>query len=111
MAGVLGNPVGTRTSSISDTSYNDVIQNGIYTIYNQDGLDGPVKESIRLHLVVERAGDGIISQTASRFDNNACYVRSLHPNTNKWTPWYRIDNFGYNTLEELAAALKPLLGL
>lgn len=109
MAGVMGNPVGTQKGAISDTSYNDVIQNGIYTIYNQVGLDGPVDESIRLHLVVERTTDGIIAQTASRFDNNARYIRSLHPNTNKWTPWYRIDNFGYNTLEELAAALKPLL--
>lgn len=28
-----------------------------------------------------------------------------------WTSPTRIDNFGYNTLEELASALKPLLGL
>lgn len=26
-----------------------------------------------------------------------------------WAPWQRLDNFGYNTLEELAAALKPLM--
>lgn len=28
---------------------------------------------------------------------------------NKWHKWQRIDNFGYNSLEELASALKPLL--
>ena len=28
-----------------------------------------------------------------------------------WNNWQRIDNFGYNSLEELAAALKPKLGL
>lgn len=28
-----------------------------------------------------------------------------------WTSPTRIDNFGYNTLEELASALKPKLGL
>ena len=28
-----------------------------------------------------------------------------------WTNWQRIDNFGYNSLAELATALKPLLGL
>ena len=26
-----------------------------------------------------------------------------------YTAWSRLDNFGYNTLEELATALKPLL--
>ena len=28
-----------------------------------------------------------------------------------FSDWQRIDNFGYNTLEELASALKPKLGL
>ena len=28
-----------------------------------------------------------------------------------WYDWQRIDNFGYNTLANLATALKPLLGL
>ena len=109
MAEILGNPIRTQTSAIRDTSYNDVIQNGIYTIYNQDGLDGPVNESIRLHLVVERTTEGIIVQTASRFDNYACYVRTRHPTTKNWTAWQRLDNFGCNSLEELAAALKLLL--
>lgn len=109
VAGILGNPISTQTGPIQNTSFNDVTENGIYTIYNQDGLDGPVDKSIRLHLVVERTYDGIIIQTASRFDIYACYVRTQHPTTKVWSAWQRIDNFGYNTLEELAAALKPLM--
>ena len=37
----------------------------------------------------------------------AVFHRTLYNGT--WTAWSRIDNFGYNTLEELAAALKPLM--
>lgn len=40
-----------------------------------------------------------------------CYQRISVDRGSSWRNWTRIDNFGYNTLEELAAALKPLLGL
>ena len=43
------------------------------------------------------------------FNNQAVMVR--HYSSGEWTAWSRTDNFGYNTLDELAAALKPLLGL
>lgn len=48
-------------------------------------------------------------------------VQEFHPTNNHsmmfirvrlstgWRPWQRLDNFGCNTLEELASALKPLM--
>lgn len=40
--------------------------------------------------------------------NRTMYVR-FKWNSTAWAPWQRIDNFGYNSLAELAAALKPLM--
>ena len=41
--------------------------------------------------------------------NTERYMRYSDGGT--YTAWSRLDNFGCNTLEELASALKPLLGL
>ena len=43
------------------------------------------------------------------FNNQAVMVR--HYSSGEWTAWTRADNFGYNSLEEMANALKLLLGL
>ena len=45
-------------------------------------------------------------QIAVSRKTNATYSRVEIPGA-----WVRTDNFGYNTLDELAAALKPKLGL
>ena len=52
----------------------------------------------------------VVVQKAVQFDNPSnYYVRTCAGNT--WTDWALCGNFGYNTLEGLATALKPLLGL
>jgi hypothetical protein len=54
----------------------------------------------------------IITQIAFGLSDKGVSYRTcedvVSPN---WSPWQRIDNFGCNTLNELAAALKPELGL
>lgn len=47
----------------------------------------------------------------TRSNDNGTVLEYRTKNGTSWSAWSRIDNFGYNTLEELAAALKPLLGL
>ena len=51
------------------------------------------------------AGDYILQRYISR--NKEIFVR--HNMNDAWYPWQRIDNFGCNSLGELAAALKPLM--
>ena len=48
-------------------------------------------------------------QTAYSEDRKASYIRDRWGSN--WRPWIRQDNFGCNTLDELAVALKPKLGL
>lgn len=48
-------------------------------------------------------------QTRSNDDGTVLEYRTK--NGTSWSAWSRIDNFGYNSLAELATALKPLLGL
>lgn len=61
--------------------------------------------------IMKVSGDGKdVSQTFNTIGTTEVYVRSTD-SEGGWTKWQRIDNFGYNSLEELTTALKPLLGL
>ena len=59
-------------------------------------------------LVVHNA-NGYISQVYYGHYGNTLSVRTY--DGKNWSDWVRTDNFGCNTLDELAAALKPKLGL
>ena len=50
----------------------------------------------------------VVVQKAVQFYNPSnYYVRTY--SGDRWNDWMLCGNFGYNTLEELAAALKPLM--
>lgn len=54
----------------------------------------------------------IITQVAFGLLSSGTWYRTREDSgSSSWSPWKRIDNFDYNTLDELAAALKPKLGL
>ena len=55
-----------------------------------------------------RGDNRYISQKATGANSNITYIRNKQSN-GIWSSWARLDNFGCNTLEELAAVLKPLL--
>ena len=58
---------------------------------------------------IKVSGNGLdCSQLFISINGGEAFVRSKANGTN-FTAWSRIDNFGYNTLKELAAALKPLM--
>ena len=58
--------------------------------------------------IITTMGTGDRVQFAISTQNSTTYVRSY---SGTWKPWSRCDNFGYNTLADLATALKPLLEL
>ena len=111
MAGVMGNPLATKSNVVGGTNFNDVTDNGVYSIFDNEGCNGPMGTGIRVILSVVKTSIGTIRQDVARWDAKGVYTRSYHINTSSWQSWQRLDNFGYNTLDDLATALKPLLGL
>ena len=58
---------------------------------------------------IKVSGNGFdLSQMFISINGGETFIRSK-ANGTEFCSWQRIDNFGYNTLEELATALKPLL--
>ena len=111
MAGLMGNPVGSK-GIIRDVDLNELINNGIYTCYTsisdfQTNLHYPAEQ--RYWLVTVETDQTWKKQTAT-YLTGATFVR-FKDGEYDWSSWKRIDNFGHNTLAELAEALKPLLGL
>ena len=68
-----------------------------------------MNSSDRFFIQINRVGNEIWQKLMPR-TGDFCYERTRFPD-GSWNAWLRIDNFGYNTLEEFANALKPLLGL
>lgn len=104
VAGMLGNPVGTKgyieNVYPNISSYDEVVSSGIYTVSDS------VSVSPKNGVLVVNASSAVVCQTF--YEQNGVNQSRLRWYGN-WTDWQRIDNFGYNTLEELAAALKPLM--
>ena len=96
--GVIG-----RTSAVD---FNDMTNNGMYVFINgghQNKNEPPLSSGGLLR--VYGFGDYRV-QEYSNYGTNS-YSRIKWGTT--WYDWQRIDNFGYDTLDELAAALKPLM--
>ena len=101
----------------SSGSLNNIVKRGVYYVSISSGKNTDMPDDVYWGiLTVTQTSWGqykTISQHLQSSDNRH-YTRSVYSATNVYpteftTPWQRIDNFGYNTLEELAAALKPLL--
>lgn len=97
-----------------DDNLDSYIQKGIYEVYGVNTGDSALPTVIYGLLEVRVGPDGIgdaITQVLSlqEYEKSYTYYRAYWDGA--WRDWARLDNFGYNTLEELAAALKPLLGL
>ena len=109
MAGVLGFAK-TKTWDEPTTDCNLALQQTIYNVRDTtsnlpDGFD-----QIGLLRVVTDYGKYVVHQILT--DNlGHCFCRVSNNSGKSWQSWQRLDNFGYNTLAELANALKPLLGL
>ena len=81
-----------------------------YSCYIENGINLPTGYTKGFIIVSVTAASGALVQ---RFQggigsDNVEYIRS-GTSSGSFTDWMRTDNFGYNTLDELAAALKPLM--
>ena len=86
------------------TDADTATETGVYRIYGKIN-NAPLSYGV---LSVDNTGTYIQQiASASGIDNPTVYLRTRNSDT--WSAWQRIDNFGYNTLEDLAAALKPLM--
>ena len=114
MAGVIGNPVSNKGLLLEDPStFSTANKNGIYGInYNSNGIsvdtgltDGVVKWGVLIHM-----GGTFASQILVNGINPLKYFVRGRSDTG-WKTWQRIDNFGYNTLEELASGVAGQIGV
>ena len=112
VAGMMGNPMGTK--GIISGDLNDV-SNGIYTVHNiiEPVTNAPEGEVVGILTCFDSPDSGMGGnpkyQTFSTFADFVHRIYSRSKWSVNWSPWQRIDNFGCNSLEELATALKPLL--
>ena len=108
----MGNPVASKATP--SASMNDLIENGIYNMSNTDISDKVSElgypDNHKYWNVVVFVKDDWIHQYATKIANKGVYSRSSGDGVS-WTEWIRLDNFGCNTLSDLANELKPLLGL
>ena len=73
---------------------------------NADTLNTP--ENFPYGILRTELSSNYITQTYTSVSNYAVFYR-VNATNGMIDTWRRIDNFGCNTMEELAAALKPLL--
>ena len=86
-------------------------QNGIYLFNANSITDGSSPVTSSSLWVIENkelyGNSDYLVQSLYSVGQSVCYIRFVTDAS--FGSWQRIDNFGYNTLEELAAALKPLM--
>ena len=98
-------PFGFYNNGQTTDNADDLNKLGVYRIVsleNYQELNYPANNGYIVNQYVSGSGYQLFFYA----DTAIVYYRHKW---NRWSDWLRIDNFGYNTLEELAAALKPLL--
>ena len=104
LASVVAGMIGSYKNNGVLTDADTATETGVYRIYGKVNC-APLSYGV---LSVDNTGTYIQQiASASGVGNPPVYLRTR--NSDSWSAWQRIDNFGCNTLEELAAALKPLL--
>lgn len=89
-------------------NYNNATSIGAYRI--KGGLENanqPPFVNLKYGMLVVEHSDGVIMQTARNLVGET-YTRFYSDST--WSTWQRIDNFGYNTLDDLATGVAGAMG-
>ena len=100
-----------KNTTLTSGDFNEIIDNGTYImgVATSNFKNAPAVSSLEGILFVKVSFQEHLMQLYADIQGGTYHFRSCYGNY--WRPWQRIDNFGYNSLEELASALKPLLGL
>ena len=114
VAGVLGKPIGSSGYFLNE-DLNELKNNGIYTVYDTTQADKtiinyPTSEMYWLVTVFKTAEGNWIKQVATSILYHYSYER-IWDSSKGWGAWYRVDNFGYNTLAELSAGVANVMGV
>ena len=91
----------------SDGDFNNSTKTGSYEVATTNASNSPVGTTAYGIIVVFKQAH-YITQIFKNVIKDETFIRHRLEN-GSWSEWQRIDNFGCNTLEELAAALKPLM--
>ena len=107
MAGLMGNPIGTMGQDLGDNiDLNTIVNSGLYsTLSSQNQPDGYEEWYGLLAVSKFRTGEVIQTWTPNGTSSNGLLERKKNYNSNTWSLWQRIDNFGYNSLAELAGGV------
>lgn len=108
VAGVLGNPIGYKHTVIKNADLDTTLTTGYYNLALDGFVVGGTQRSFYGTLIVYESNLYIIQ---SGYGANGTILRRYNKTTKVFGEWYVFDNFGCNTLDDLAAALKPKLGL
>lgn len=92
----------------SDNDLNKMLNEGYYRLAGSSYTNSPSSSMYGLLMVI-RDNQSYGTQICFNSYKGETYIRGFAYNDGTFYEWQRIDNFGYNTLEELAAALKPLM--
>ena len=112
VAGVMGNPIGTIGQDLGDNiDLNTIVKSGLYsTLSSQNQPEGYEEWYGLLSVSKFRTGEVIQTWTPNGTSSNGLFERKKNYNSNAWSPWQRIDNFGYNSLAELAGGVASEIG-
>lgn len=98
MAGVMGRPLGYKKAVTGLSDADTLVESGYYRYWDDTtGVNQIEVKNLDTFIFQLHGNRGVIE------------TRTSHNNGSSWSEWTRCDNFGYNTLGELAAALKPLM--
>lgn len=100
VAGVMGRPMGYK-NAITPSDYDNIIQSGYYPVRGTSS--NSVVEDYGTLIVYESFSDNIV-QVKYSLNIFGGVVKRVKL-ASGWTPWQRIDNFGYNTLADLAGGM------
>ena len=100
MAGLMGNPIAYK-GTINMAQADSLTDTGIYFINGTSSSNALTNDGT----LVMFKGHNYTQTFYSSSNPIAAYIRRRVGTTGDWTPWQRIDNFGYNSLAELAGGV------
>lgn len=100
VAGLMGNPIAYK-GTINMAQADSLTDTGIYFINGTSSSNALTNDGT----LVMFKGHNYTQTFYSSSNPIAAYIRRRVGTTGDWTPWQRIDNFGFNSLAELSAGI------
>lgn len=99
---------GQQVKGVLKVDVDTVLTEGKWSFVSGQNYNLPIDYGV-LHCLEVGGGYPFMQIVYPRASYEGFWLRTYSQESRKWNNWRRLDNFGYNTLEELAAALKPLI--